>query len=74
MKTVINRVLSIKEIVFVVKVILVTPNVMKNLDGINIKIPLSFQNHQNNSKITSIIVLQRLSLQMPQKIQKPGKN
>ena len=70
MKTVINRVLSIKEIVLVVKVILVKPNVMKNLDGINIKI----QNHQNNSKITSIIVLQRLSLQMPQKIQKPGKN
>ena len=41
MKTVINRVLSIKEIVLVVKVILVKPNVMKNLDGINIKI----QNH-----------------------------
>ena len=69
MKTIINRALFL-----VVKSILVKPNVIKNLDGIKIKIQLSVQNHQNNSKITSIIVLQGLSLQMLQKIQNSGKN
>ena len=65
--------LSIKEIVLVVKIILVKPNVMKNLDGINIIIQLSVQNHQNISKTTSIIALEGLSLQMLQKTQKLGK-
>ena len=63
-----------KEIVLAVKIILVKPNLMKNLDGINIIIHLSIQNHQNNSETTSIIVLQGLSLQMLQKTQKQGKN
>ena len=66
--------LSIKEIVLVVKIILVKPTVIKNLDGINIITQLSVQNHQNISKTTSIIVLKGLSLQMLQKTQKQGKN
>ena len=65
--------LSIKEIVLVVKIVLVKPNVMKNLDGINIIIQLSVQNHQNIFKTTSIIVLEGLSFQMLQKTQKQGK-
>ena len=48
-----NRVLSMKGIVFAVQVTLVNSKVMPTLDGINIKIQLRAQNHQNTLEATS---------------------
>ena len=63
-----NRVLSIKEIVLVVHVTLVKPNVMRKLDGMNIIIQLKVQNHQNTFEATSTTILHELSFQMLQKM------
>ena len=73
-KTIINRVLSIKEFVLVVHVTLVNPKVMQKLDGMNMIIKLKVQNHQNTYDVTSTTVLQWLSFQMLQKILRPGKH
>ena len=48
--------LSIKEIVGVVHVKLVGPNVMHELDGMNIVIQLKVQKNQNNLRGTSTTV------------------
>ena len=52
LKTITNRVLSIKEIVLVVHVTLVKLSVMRKLDGMNIIIQLKVQNHQNTVEAT----------------------
>ena len=49
-KTIMNRVLSKKEIVLVGHVTLVKPNVMRKLDGMNIILQLKVQNHRTPSK------------------------
>ena len=72
-KTITNRVLSIKEIVLVVQVTLVKPNIMLKLDGMNIIIQLKVQNHQNTFKATSTTILHELSFQMLQKMLRPGR-
>ena len=66
-----NRVLSIKEIVLVVQVTLVKPNVMRKLDGMNIIIQLKVQNHQNTFGATSTTILHELSFQLLQKMLRP---
>ena len=63
-KTITNRVLSIKEIVLVVHVTLVKPNVMRKLDGMNIIIQLKVQNHQNTFKATSTTISHGLSFEI----------
>ena len=68
-----NRVLSIKEIVLVVHVTLVKPNVMQKLDGMNIIIQLKNQNLKDTFEATSTTVLLGLSFQILQKILRPGK-
>ena len=68
-----NRVLSIKEVSLVVHMILVKPEVMQRLDGINIIIQLKVQNHQNNSKATSAVALQVMSFQMLRRLIRPGR-
>ena len=56
-KTVANRVLPIKEIVLVLHVTLVKPNVIQKLDGINIIVQLKVQNHYNTFEATSTTIL-----------------
>ena len=68
-----NRVLSIKEIVLVVHVTLVKPNVMQKLDGLNIIIQLKNQNLKDTFEATSTTVLLGLSFQILQKMLRPGK-
>ena len=68
-----NRVLSIKEIVLVVHVTLVKPNVMQKLDGMNIIIQLKNQNLKDTFEATSTTVLLGLSFQILQKMLRPGK-
>ena len=68
-----NRVLSIKEIVLVVHVTLVKPNVMQKLDGMNIIIQLKNQNLKDTFETTSTTVLLGLSFQILQKMLRPGK-
>ena len=68
-----NRVLSIKEIVLVVHVTLVKPNVMQKLDGMNIIIQLKNQNQKDTFEATSTTVLLGLSFQILQKMLRPGK-
>ena len=53
--------LFIKDIVLAVHVTLVKPNVMQKLDGINIIIQPTVQNHRDTFKATSITVLHGLS-------------
>ena len=65
--------LSIKEIVLVVHVTLVKPNVMRKLDGMKITIQLKVQNHQNTFVVTSATILHGPSSQMLQKMLKPGR-
>ena len=60
---IINHAVSIKEIVLVVHVTLVKPNVMRKLDGINIIIQQKAQNHQNTFQATSTTILDGLSFQ-----------
>ena len=55
-----NRVLSKKEIVLVVHGTLVKPNVMRELDRMNIIIKLRAQNHQNTFEATSTTILHGL--------------
>ena len=69
-----NRVLSIKEIVLVVHLTLVKPNVMQKLNGMNIIIQLKVQNHQNTFEAISTTILHWLSFQMLQKNAKTRKN
>ena len=66
--------LSIKEIVLVVHVTSVKPNVMRKLNGMNIIIQLKIQNHQNTFEATSTTILHGLSFQMLQKNAKTSKN
>ena len=54
-----------------VHVPLVKPNVMWNLDGINIIIQLKVQNHQNTFEAISTTILHGLSFQMFQKMLRP---
>ena len=68
-----NRVLSIKEIVLVVHVTLVKPNVMQKLDGMNIIIQLKNQNLKDTFEATSTTILLGLSFQILQKMLRPGK-
>ena len=49
------------------------PNVMQKLDGMNITIQLKVQNHQNTFKATSTTILHGLSLQMLQRMLRPGR-
>ena len=72
-KTIINRVLSIKGIVLVVQVTLVKLNVMQKLDGMNIIIQIKVQTHQNICEATSITILHWLPFQMLQKMPRPGR-
>ena len=65
--------LTINEIVLVVHVTLVKPNVMQKLDGMNIIIQLKVQNHQNNFEATSTTILHGPSFQMLQKMLRPGR-
>ena len=65
--------LSIKEIVLVVHVTLVKPNVMRKLDGKNIIIQLKIQNHQNTFEATSTTILHGLLFQLLQKMLRPGR-
>ena len=60
--------ISISEIVLVVHVALVKPNVMWKLDGMNITIQLKVQNHENTFEATSTTLLHGLSIQMLQKM------
>ena len=46
----------------------------KKLDGMNIIIQLKVQNHQNTCEATSTTILHGLSLQMLQKMLRPGRN
>ena len=55
-----NRVLSKKEIVLVVHGTLVKPNVMRELDRMNIIIKLRAQSHQNTFEATSTTILHGL--------------
>ena len=64
--------LTVSEIVLVVHVTLVKPNVMRKLDGMNIIIQLKIQNHQNTFEATSTTLLHGLSIQMLQKMLRPG--
>ena len=61
------------EIVLVVHVTLVKPDVMRKLDVMNIIIQLNVQNHQNTFEATSITILHELSFQMLQKVLRPGR-
>ena len=54
-----------------VRITLVKPSVMRNLDGMNIIIRLKFQNNQNTFEATSTTILHRLSFQMLQKMLRP---
>ena len=65
--------LSIKEIVLVVHVTLVKPNVTRKLDRKNIRTQLKVWNHQNTFEVTSTTLLHGLSFQMPQKMLRPGR-
>ena len=65
--------LPIKEIVLMVHVTLVKPNVKRKLDGMNIIIQLKVQNHSNTFEATSATILHGLSFQMLQKMLRPGK-
>ena len=65
--------LSIKEIVLVVHVTLVKPNVTRKLDGKNIRTQLKVWNHQNTFEVTSTTILHGLSFQMLQKMLRPGR-
>ena len=69
-----NRVLSRKEIVLVVHGILVKPNVMRKLDGVNIIMQLKVQNHQNTFEVTSTTILHGVSFQILQKNANTRKN
>ena len=73
MKTITNHVLPIKEIILVVHNILLKPNVMWKLDGMNIIIQRKMQNHQNPFEATSTTVLYEPSIQMLQKMLRPGR-
>ena len=66
-----NCVLSSKEIVFVVHVTLVKPNLMRKLDRMNIIIQLQVQNHQKTFEATLATILHGLSFQMLQKMLRP---
>ena len=66
--------LSIKEIVLVVHVTLVKPNVMQRLNGMNvIIIQLKVQNHRNTFETISPTVLHGLLFQMIQKMLREGR-
>ena len=66
--------LSIKEIVLVVHVTLVKPNVMQRLNGMNvIIIQLKVQNHRNTFETISTTVLHGLLFQMIQKMLREGR-
>ena len=65
--------LSIKEIVLVVHVTLVKPNVMRKLNEMNIIIQLKVQNQQSTFEATSTTILHGLSFQMLQKMLRPGR-
>ena len=56
--------LSIKDIILVVHVTLVKPNVMQKLNRMNIIIQLKVQNNQNTFEATSTTILHGLSFQM----------
>ena len=68
-----NGVLTIMDIVLVVRVTLVKLNVMRELDGMNIIILLNVYNHQNTFEATSTTILLGLSFQMLQKMLGPGR-
>ena len=68
-----NCALSRKEIVFVVHVTLVKPNVMWKLDGVNIIIQLKVQNHQNTFEATLTTILHGRSFEMLEKNLRPGR-
>ena len=70
-KMITNCVLSSKEIVFVVHVTLVKPNLMRKLDRMNIIIQLQVQNHQKTFEATLATILHGLSFQMLQKMLRP---
>ena len=65
--------LTVSEIVLVVHVTLVKPNVMRKLDGMNIIIQLKIQNHQNTFEATSTTILHGLSFQILQKMLRTGR-
>ena len=71
-KTIINRVLSIKQNVLVVHIILVNLSVMQKLDGMNTKILLKIPNHQNTFEPISTTVLHGLLFQILQKMSTSG--
>ena len=64
---------SIKEIVPVLHVTSMKPNVMRKLDGINVIIQLKVQNHQNTFEATPTTILHRLTFQMLQILLRPGR-
>ena len=68
-----NGVLTIMDIVPVVRVTLVKLNVMRELDGMNIIILLNVYNHQKTFEATSTTILLGLSFQMLQKMLGPGR-
>ena len=54
-----------------VRVTLAKPNVMRELDGMNIIIQLKVQNHQSTFEATPITILHGLLFQMLQKMLRP---
>ena len=65
--------LSVKRIALVVRVILVNPNVMQKLDGMNIIMQPKVQNHRDTFEATSTTVLYGQSFQILQKMLGPGR-
>ena len=62
-----------KEIVLVVHVTLVKPNVMQKLDGMNMIILLKVQSDRKTFKAISTTVLYGMSFQKLKKILRPGR-
>ena len=73
-KTIINRALSVQEIVLVVHVTFVKPKVMQKLDEMNIIIQLKVRKRPRTFEATSTTVLHGLSFQILQKMLRPGKS